>query len=186
MLFLIIIFCAIIASIFWRFYVVDQDILESEIQQSQNIRYSSSSIRPSEPRDIASQIQDAKGGPVLVYLYTTWCGSCKKNFPIFNEVAREFQNTGLRVVAIAIDADISGSKLSQFLSTKGDVYFQPQFLSSRNGFGDVLKEFNIKYSGRIPFTTVLSSKGDVLLKYIGSRPSRKLRLAIKKELLTER
>lgn len=186
MLFLIIIFCTIIASLFWRFYVIDQDILEAPIAKSQNIRYTNNSIRAIEGHDIASQIQDAKGRPVLFYLYTTWCDSCEKNFPIFNEIVREFQNTELKVIAIAIDADITGRKLAKFLDIKGDLYFHPHFLSSRDGFGDVLKEFNIKYSGRIPFTTLLSAQGDVLLKYSGSRPPRKLRLEIKKELLAEK
>ena len=183
MLFIIIVLCVIVASLFWKFYVEDQEILESKIAISQNLTYNVGSPIGIDPLDISSQIKSAPGQPVLVYFYTTWCKSCHENFSAFNEVAREFQNTDLKIIAVAIDSNITGSKLTNSLSTKGDIYFQPQFLASRDGFSELLREFNIKYSGRIPFTTVLSGEGKILIKYNGARSARKLRLAIRKELL---
>ncbi len=185
MLFIIILLCVIVASLFWKFYIEDQEILEAQIPESQNIVYNSNAPEAVDPANIADQIQTSSGGPVLIYFYTTWCGSCVKNFPIFNEIAREFQNTDLKVISVAIDSNIDQDKISQFLASKGDIYFKPQFLASRNGFEDLLREFKIKYTGRIPFTTVLSGQGKVLLKYSGSKSDRKLRLVIRKELLED-
>lgn len=45
---------------------------------------------------------DRLGGPALVDLWATWCIPCARALPFYERMARE---TGLRVVAISIDAD---------------------------------------------------------------------------------
>ncbi len=185
MLFLIIAACIIVASVFWKIYIEDQEILEAPIPASQNITYDKNSPAGITPADIADQVKKGQNGPILVYFYTTWCNSCVENFPKFNEVAREFQNTDLTIIPVAIDSKINRGSFIKFLENKGDIYFKPQFLESREGFAEILQQFNIKYTGRIPFTTVLSGEGEILLKYNGTRSPRKLRLAIRKELLED-
>lgn len=183
MIFLIILISVIVASLFWKFYIENQEILEAEIPQSQNIKYNNSVPVAVDSSELSQQILSAKGKPTLVYFYTTWCGSCHKNFENFNEIARKFQNTDLEVVAVAIDNNLSQSDVSSYVKSKGDFYFQPQFLVSKDGFYEAMRDFGIKYKGRIPLTVLLSSQGKVLLSYSGARSSRKLEIAIRKEIL---
>ncbi len=184
MLFIIILLCVIVASLFWKFHIENQEILEAPIPVSQNIAYNDSRIALVESADLANQIQNNSNKPVLIYFYTTWCSSCKKNFANFNEIAREYQNTDLKIIAVAIDKDSSQDNLVKFLANKGDIYFQPQILLSKNGFKEFLQNFNIKYRGRIPYTALLSAEGKLLVSYSGAKPTKKLAIAIRQQILT--
>lgn len=185
MLLLIILTSVIVASLFWKFHIENQEILEAEIPQSQNINYNNAQPLALSPSDLATQIESARGKPTLIYFFTTWCSSCHENFAIFNEVAREFQNTELNVIAVAIDKDLNQSKVSSYIRAKGDIYFKPQYLISKAGFKEVLKEYKVKYKNRIPYTALYSKQGSLLIDYSGSRPARKLQIAIRRELLSE-
>ena len=183
MLFLIILISVIVASLFWKFYVENQEILEAEVPQSQNIKFNKSAPVANDISSLAQQIRAVQGKPILIYFYTTWCGSCHKNFADFNEIARKFQNTDLEIIAVAIDKDLNQAKIANYMQSKGDFYFQPQFIVAKDGFREFLKEFGIKYKNRIPYTALFSSEGKLLISYNGAKSTKKLEIAIRKEVL---
>lgn len=166
----------------WHYFVENIERLDVSIPESKNLTFNNSNPLPMTTAQVADELEKSDGKPVLIYLYTTWCKICNENFSTFNEVAREFQNTDLKVLALAIDRDLDSAKLSNHLNSFGDVYFQPRYLAFKEGFRELLIKKKIRYDGRIPFTVLLSSDDEVILKFTGKKNKNYLRNKIIKEL----
>lgn len=182
----IIILCAILVGLFvWNKYVEEQSYLEISIPESNNIFYNDQTPIASTTAEIASIFENSKEKPILLYIYTTWCGVCKKNFANINEIAREFQNTELKVLTIAIDRDLSGEKFMNYLNSNGNIYFEPRYLAFRDGFKEYLRKNKIKYRGVIPYTVLIGSDGKIKTSFKGIKSKKYLKIQIIKELFPE-
>ena len=182
MLFLSIIIGLSIGLILWKYLVENIANYDVKIPQSLNIKFNDKQPIGMTTAQVAVEFENFDDKPILLYIYTTWCGVCSKNFEVFNEISREFQNTDLKVMALAIDRNLESQKLSNYLNNFGDVYFQPNYLLFKDGFMEFLLKKNIKYSGHIPFTVLISSNGEVITKYTGVKNKNYLRNRIIKEL----
>jgi len=182
MLFLLIFTAIITALLIWHYFVENPRNLDINIPASNNITYDYTKSRAITTKDVSQILQNYKGSPTLLYIYTTWCNTCKKNMPIFNEIAREFQNTNLKVVAIAIDKDLNQESMAQYLSQYSNIYFEPLYLIDKSGFLELLGQYGIKYNRVIPFTILLSKDSKVVAKYFGAKRKGYIRNKIIREL----
>lgn len=119
------------------------------------------------PGDIISEIDNNKGKPILLYIYTTWCSICKKQFPVVNEMARKFQNTDLKIITVAIDKNIDDASFANYLHSYHNIYFSPKYLLYSDGLADLLLKKGIKYNKKIPFTVLLDREGRINTQFIG-------------------
>jgi thiol-disulfide isomerase/thioredoxin len=149
MLFFVILIGAIVGMVSWQYFVENVASVDVQIPQSKNITFNQEVAQSMTTAQIANEFEKADGKPVLLYIYATWCGSCTKNFPVFNEIAREFQNTELQVIAIAIDRNMDEETLKNYLGRFGDYYFHPRYLAFKDGFLEFLNKKNIKYFAQI-------------------------------------
>ena len=99
MLFLSIIIGLFIGLILWKYSVENIANYDVKIPQSSNIKFNEIEPIGLTTAQVAVEFESFDDKPVLLYIYTTWCGVCTKNFAVFNEIAREFQNTDLKVMA---------------------------------------------------------------------------------------
>lgn len=182
MLFIVIIVGILGGLLSWQFFVENIAALDVQIPESKNITYNAQTPIASAPAQIADEMEKYDGKPILLYLYTTWCSVCKTNFSTLNEIAREFQNTDLHIIALAIDRDIDETTLTEVLNGYGDLYFQPRFLAFKEGFIELLKQKHINYQGRIPFTVLIGKDGKIITKYVGAKNKNYLRNKIIREL----
>ncbi|MDX2083239.1 MAG: TlpA disulfide reductase family protein [Rickettsiales bacterium] len=182
MFFVVIACSAALGMLAWDFFVENPSRLDVQISPSKNITFGDKVPQAMTTTQIANEFEHFDGKPVLLYIYTTWCPVCSQQFPLINEIAREFQNTDLQVLALAIDRDLDGQALKAYLNKSGNLYFEPRFLAFREGFLEFLKKKNIKYQGRIPFTVLISRHGEVKVKYVGVKGKNYLRNKVIKEL----
>jgi peroxiredoxin len=57
-------------------------------------------------KDMAGEdvrLSDFKGRPLLVNFWATWCGPCKVEIPIFNDLAEKYRSRNFAVLGISID-----------------------------------------------------------------------------------
>ena len=52
-------------------------------------------------------LRELRGQVVLLDFWTTWCGPCKREFPVLQKLHDEFREAGLSVVGINVDDDQS-------------------------------------------------------------------------------
>jgi thiol-disulfide isomerase/thioredoxin len=182
MLFFVIALGAFLGFICWNYFVEGVSNLDVQIPQSKNIVFNNEEAISMTTAQVANEFEKADGKPVLLYIYTTWCKVCTKNFPVINEISREFQNTDLQVITLAIDRNLTAEALNQHLNQFGDFYFQPRYLAFKEGFVEFLQKKNINYNNYIPYTALISSNGKVIAKFSGSKNKNYLRNKIIKEL----
>lgn len=182
MFFLTIFIGASLGLLVWHYFVENISAVDVKIPQSQNITFNETLPLSMTTAQVANEFEKADGKPILLYIYTTWCKVCTKNFPALNEISREFQNTELQVLTLAIDRDMDAESLQQYLNHFGNIYFQPRFLSFKEGFLEFLQKKDINYNNRIPFTALISRNGDVVVKFTGSKSKNFLRNKIIKEI----
>lgn len=182
MLFFVIAVGITVGLVVWNYYVENVSHLDVKIPSSKNITFNNEPAIAMTTAQIANEFEKYDNKPILLYLYTTWCGSCKKNFTAFNEIAQEFQETDLHIIALAIDRDLTEATLKADLDQHGEVYFYPRFLAFKEGFKDFLKQKQINYEGRIPFTILIGRDGKIIAKYVGAKNKNYLRNKIIREL----
>jgi thiol-disulfide isomerase/thioredoxin len=65
---------------------------------------------PHDPAIIDAQgyqklLQQNRGKPLLVTFWATWCEPCRDEYPLLNELAKQYAPQGLKVVGISMDDD---------------------------------------------------------------------------------
>jgi len=175
MLFLSIILAIIFGSVIWQFFIENYRINDVEIPASKNITFNDQIHQNIDSKFLEKEFESNINKPILIYLYTTWCQVCNKNFSTFNEIAREFQNTDLKIYAIAIDRNNENNLIEDYFKKLPEVYFFPQFLENRNGFLEFLQSKKINYNNRIPYTILFSRDGNVMVNYSGTKSKNYLR-----------
>lgn len=182
MLFFVIAAGLLTGLVCWNYFVADFDNSDVKIPESKNITYNSKTPNAMTAFQVANAFDKFEGHPVFLYIYTTWCGTCKKSTPKINEILRELQNTDLRVMTLAIDRDLDAQSLQNHLNGMGDLYFEPNYLAFKGGFKDFLAKRKIKYDNRIPFAVLISADGEVVKTISMTRSKRHIRNKIIKEL----
>ena len=79
------------------------------------------STAPKDPQLIDIQgyqniLDQYKGKPLLVTFWATWCEPCRDEYPMLNELAKQYAPRGLKVVGIDLDQDGDLILMRRFLA----------------------------------------------------------------------
>jgi len=72
-----------------------------------------------------------KGQPLVMTFWATWCEPCRDEYPMLNELAKEYAPRGLKVVGISLDQDGDLILMRRFLAR-----YKPVFPNYRKVKGD--------------------------------------------------
>jgi thiol-disulfide isomerase/thioredoxin len=76
-------------------------------------------------------LEKYKGQPLLVTMWATWCEPCRDEYPMVNELAKQYAPQGLKVVGISMDQDGDLILMRRFLAK-----YKPVFPNYRKKKGD--------------------------------------------------
>jgi thiol-disulfide isomerase/thioredoxin len=76
-------------------------------------------------------LEQYKGKPLLVTFWATWCEPCRDEYPMLNELAKQYAPQGLKVVGIDLDQDGDLILMRRFLAR-----YKPIFPNYRKKKGD--------------------------------------------------
>jgi thiol-disulfide isomerase/thioredoxin len=102
-----------------------------------------------------------KGKAIVFDFWATWCGPCRVQHPLYEEVKKRFHDSG-DVVFLSIDTDEDRDIVPQFVHEQkwnGPIYYE----------GGLVRLLQV---GSIPTTVVVDRKGDVVSRLNGFVPQR--------------
>jgi thiol-disulfide isomerase/thioredoxin len=75
-------------------------------------------------------LQENRGKPLLVTFWATWCEPCRDEYPMLNELAKQYASQGLKVVGISMDDDGDLILMRRFIAR-----YKPVFTNFRKRAG---------------------------------------------------
>jgi thiol-disulfide isomerase/thioredoxin len=91
---------------------------------------------PHDPQVIDAQgyakiVQQHRGKPLLMTFWATWCEPCRDEYPMLNELAKEYGPKGLQVVGVNFNDDGDLILMRRFIAR-----YKPVFKNYRKQHGD--------------------------------------------------
>ena len=96
------------------------------------------------------------GYPVVANVWASWCGPCRFEFPLFQEMSAKY---GKRVAFVGVDAEDEKDEAERWLKENPVPY--PTYFETGTAF-----PASLKLTGR-PDTIFYNAKGEVVEKHIG-------------------
>lgn len=122
------------------------------------------------------RLSEHLGDVVILNFWATWCGSCRQEMPLLDEIYLKYRRAGLVVLSVNIDEDAEPA--AEMAKTLGVSY--PVLLDQRK---DVAKAFAI---GNLPVTVLIDRAGVVRYVSDGYKPGYEKRYTEQlRELLNE-
>lgn len=102
-------------------------------------------------------IEQYRGKPLLLTFWATWCEPCRDEYPMLNELARQYAPQGLHVVGVSLDQDGDLILMRRFIAR-----FKPVFTNYRKKEGDeaaFIQSMLPGWNGAIPATFFYAKDG---------------------------
>jgi len=130
---------------------------------------------PRDPRIIDMQgyqklVRQYRGKPLLVNFWATWCEPCRDEYPMLNELAKEYAPKGLRVVGVDSDQDGDLILMRRFIAR-----YKPVFPNYRRKpeKPEQEVEFNQavlpEWRGQLPATFLYDKDGRLIGHFFGAQ-----------------
>ena len=101
--------------------------------------------------DGSISLSKLSGNVVYVDLWASWCGSCRKSFPLMTQLQEKYGSQGLKIVAVNIDKKRENAeKFLAELSPNFSIAFDPD--------GSVPKSYSMK---TMPSSYVIDRSGKI-------------------------
>jgi len=129
-----------------------------------------------------AQVAQRRGKPLMVTFWATWCEPCRDEFPMVNELARQYKLKGLAIFGMNMDDDAEVSLALRFMAKT-----HPVFLSYRKKPGkeeEFINRVNPKWTGTMPVTFLYTPDGRLVGQIIGEQSRQVFVTAIEQLLAT--
>ena len=109
-------------------------------------------------------LSELRGSPVLLNFWATWCGPCKVEMPLIQEIHEDSDWSEQGLVMLAVDGGETASKVQDFMNANG-----LSFTALLDNNNSVFKNYNIR---AIPTTFFIDKKGIIKVVKMGTFRSR--------------
>lgn len=122
-----------------------------------------------------------RGQPLLVTFWATWCEPCRDEYPMVNELAKQYSPKGVRVIGINLDDDGDLILTRRFLAR-----YKPVFPNYRIKGGSGMSAFaqNVypQWTGAIPASFLYSPDGRQVEQLLGASSRQTYEAALRRLL----
>ncbi|MFA7553034.1 MAG: TlpA disulfide reductase family protein [Spongiibacteraceae bacterium] len=106
------------------------------------------------------RLSEYQGQVVLINFWASWCGPCRQEMPLLEEIQQKYAKLGVTVLGINVDKD--PSKADKILRET-----QVSFPILYDSEGEVSKLFKVK---AMPTTFILDREGTIRFSHMGFKP----------------
>ena len=111
-------------------------------------------------------LQQYKGKPLLINFWATWCEPCRDEYPLLNELAKQYAPQGLKVVGVSLDQDGDLILMRRFLARYKPVF--PNYRKKKGEEDAFVQAVIPGWSGSIPASVFYAKDGTQIGHLIGA------------------
>ncbi len=93
-------------------------------------------------------LEEYRGKPLLVTFWATWCEPCRDEYPMLNELAKQYAPQGLKVVGVNLDDDGDLILMRRFMARYKPVF--PNVRKKKGGEAEFVEAVLPGWKGAIP------------------------------------
>jgi thiol-disulfide isomerase/thioredoxin len=125
-------------------------------------------------------VEQYKGKPLLVNFWATWCEPCRDEYPLLNDLAKEYGPQGLKVVGVSFDQDGDLILMRRFLARYKPVF--PNYRKKEGGEAQFTQAVLAGWNGALPATVFYAKDGTQIGHVLGAGTRETFEAAIHKLL----
>ena len=125
-------------------------------------------------------LQQYKGKPLLVNFWATWCEPCRDEYPMLNELAKQYAPQGLKVVGVSLDQDGDLILMRRFLARYKPVF--PNYRKKKGQEDAFVQAVWPGWNGSLPTSVFYAKDGQMVGHFVGAGDHDSYEAAIKKLL----
>jgi len=125
-------------------------------------------------------VEQYKGKPLLVNFWATWCEPCRDEYPLLNDLAKEYGPQGLKVVGVSFDQDGDLILMRRFLARYKPVF--PNYRKKEGGEAQFTQAVLPGWNGALPATVFYAKDGTQIGHVLGAGTRETFEAAIRKLL----
>jgi thiol-disulfide isomerase/thioredoxin len=110
-------------------------------------------------------VEQYRGKPLLVTFWATWCEPCRDEYPMLNELAKQYAPQGLHVVGVDLDDDGDLILMRRFIARYQPVF--PNFRKKKGGESDFVNAVLPGWNGAIPASVFYAKDGRQIGHLVG-------------------
>jgi thiol-disulfide isomerase/thioredoxin len=127
---------------------------------------------PDDPKLIDAQgfqkvVEQYRGKAVLVNFWATWCEPCRDEYPMLNELAKQYQPKGLQVVGVSMDDDGDLILMRRFLARYKPIF--PNFRKTAGNEPAFRQSILPSWTGTLPISVFYGKDGRQMGNFIGEK-----------------
>jgi thiol-disulfide isomerase/thioredoxin len=111
-------------------------------------------------------LQQYKGKPLLVTFWATWCEPCRDEYPMLNELAKQYAPQGLKVVGVSLDQDGDLILMRRFLARYKPIF--PNYRKKKGQEDAFVQAVLPGWNGSIPASVFYAKDGQQVGHFVGA------------------
>ncbi len=122
-------------------------------------------------------MSDLKGNVVLVNLWATWCGPCKKEIPDLGKISQELKDKNVKILGVNVLQNPKSQTIGDFLKENPIPY---TILDGGDDFVKAFADASKNEIDAVPTTFVVDKKGNIVETIVGMRDEAAFKTIINK------
>jgi thiol-disulfide isomerase/thioredoxin len=121
-------------------------------------------------------LQQYRGRPLLVTFWATWCEPCRDEYPMLNELAKQYAPQGLKVVGVNLDDDGDIILTRRFLARYKPIF--PNYRKKAGGEAEFRQAVLSGWTGSLPVSVFYAKDGRQINSVLGEGTRERYEAAI--------
>jgi thiol-disulfide isomerase/thioredoxin len=112
-------------------------------------------------------LQQNRGKTLLVNFWATWCEPCRDEYPMLNELAKQYAPKGLQVVGVSMDDDGDLILMRRFLARYKPIF--PNYRKTPGAEAEFRQSVLTGWTGTMPVSVFYAKDGRQVAHFIGEK-----------------
>jgi thiol-disulfide isomerase/thioredoxin len=115
----------------------------------------------------SKMVQQYRGKGLLVNFWATWCEPCRHEYPMLNELAKQYAPKGLQVVGVSMDDDGDLILMRRFLARYKPIF--PNYRKTAGAEAEFRQSVLAGWTGSMPVSVFYAKDGRQVAHFIGEK-----------------